>query len=171
MSTSSQDSASSKIRLLQKGKYVFIDALKEEHSDSASVPFFTAKAILVVEHATGFTGDIAVVNLSDLILRQSTYIDENGKQIEAHKLYTWPRNLGSTEQWVAAKREFLNQYILNFPVEVLSLQESNGVTWKYISPENFKKIPPGLQASSDFREFADHQHEYFFLRRPLNEPK
>ncbi|SDZ94118.1 hypothetical protein [Pedobacter hartonius] len=171
MSTFSQESASKKTQLLQKGKYVFTDELKEELTEGLSVPFFTAKAIVIKENAAEFSGDIAVFNISDLILRQSTYIDENGKMTEAHKLYIWPHNLGSTAQWTAAKQEFLNQYILNFPIEILSLQESNGVTWKFISPENFKKIPASIQASPEFRDFADHQEEYIFLRRPLNEPK
>jgi hypothetical protein len=171
MSDSTPGLAPGKPQLLQKGKYAFIDALQTMQPEGATVPFFVAKAILMVETAAGFTGDVSVINISDLILKQSTYIDENGKPIEAHKLYTWPRNLGSTEQWTAAKAEFLNQYILNFPIEVLSLQESNGVTWRYISPENFKEIPRNVQASPAFREYADHQHEYFFLRRPANDPK
>jgi hypothetical protein len=157
--------------LLQKGKYVFIDELKQEQPEGVSVPFFTAKAIMILEKDGILSGEIATVNVSDLILKQSSYLDETGKIIEAHKLYTWPRNLGSTPGWAAAKQEFLNQFILNFPIEIVSLQESNGVTWKYITPENFKDLPENIQGSADFQEFAAHKNEYFFLRRPMNEPQ
>ena len=171
MSTFSQEYSQKHVQSLKKGKYVFIDSLKEEQDENASVPFFTAKAIIIAENHESFTGDIAVLNLSDLILKQSAYIDENGKITEAHKLYTWPRNLGSTPQWTAAKHEFLNQYILNFPIEVLSLQESNGVTWRFITPENFKKTPANIKTSPEFEEYLANQAEYFFLRRPLKDPK
>lgn len=171
MSTLSQDNNPELPRLLQKGRYVFVGSLHEEQEKNASVPYFTAKAILIEEHTDTAAEDVAMLKLSDLILRQSTYIDENGKSIEAHKLYTWPRNLGSTAEWTAAKYEFLNQYILNFPLEVISLQESDGLTWRFITPEQFKKIPAGIQASSAFQEYVAHQEEYFFLRRPVNEPK
>lgn len=157
--------------LIQKGKYVFIDELKQEQPEGVSVPFFTAKAIMILEKDGILSGEIATVNVSDLILKQSSYLDETGKVIEAHKLYTWPRNLGSTPGWAAAKQEFLNQFILNFPIEIVSLQESNGVTWKYITPENFKDLPENIQGSVDFQEFASHKNEYFFLRRPMNEPQ
>lgn len=157
--------------LLQKGKYVFIDNLEQEHPQGVSVPFFTAKAIIILEKDGVLSGEISTVNVSDLILKQSSYLDETGKIIEAHKLYTWPRNLGSTPGWAAAKQEFLNQFILNFPIEIVSLQESNGVTWKYITPENFKDFPETIQGSADFQEFTAHKNEYFFLRRPVNEPK
>ena len=157
--------------LLQKGKYVFIDNLQEIYKEGSSVPFFSAKAILIIEKDGKLTGDIQTVNISDLILKQSSYIDETGKTIEAHKLYTWPRNLGSTKEWSASKQEFLNQFVLNYPIEILSIQESNGITWKYVTPENFKDFPDDIRGSVSFQEFADHKNEYFFLRRPLNEPK
>jgi hypothetical protein len=163
--TQKQDPKSSP--LFKKGKYVFTGLLKEEQDEHANVPYFTARAIMIQENNDTFTGDISVLKLSDLILRQSTYIDEHGKMIEAHRLYTWPRNLGSTPEWSAAKYEFLNQYILNFPIEVLSLQESNGLTWRFISPEQFKKTPPAIYATPEFQEYVAKQDEYFFLRRPL----
>ncbi|MBB6500081.1 hypothetical protein [Pedobacter cryoconitis] len=168
---SSEDQPAAAILLFNKGKYVFTDNLTEVHPEGVSVPFFSAKAILITTENDQLHGDIAAVKISDLILKQSSYIDENGKVLEAHKLYTWPRNLGSNAQWAACKREFLDEFVLNFPIEIISLQESGGVTWRYITPENFKNFPGDIQASSGFQEFARHQGEYFFLRRPLNEPK
>ena len=156
---------------LQKGKYVFIDHLQEVFKEGASVPFFSATAIMVIEKEGELIGDIQTVNISDLILKQSSYVDENGKTIEAHQLYTWPRNLGSTIEWSASKQEFLNQFVLNFPIEILSVQESNGITWKYITPENFKNTTGDIRGSVGFQDYADHKNDYFFLRRPLNTPK
>ena len=168
---SSKDQPSANVLTFQKGKYVFTDQLEEVHSEGASVPFLTAKAILITAEKDSFKGDIATVKISDLILKQSIFIDDHGKAVEAHKLYVWPRNLGSTKEWTANKLEFLNEFVLNFPIEIISLEESNGVTWKYITPEHFKKIPESIEASSSFQDYAAHQSEYFFLRRPLNEPK
>ena len=156
---------------LQKGRYVFVDQINEELAEGAIVPTLSAKAICIIEKNGLLHGQANKINLSDLILKQSTYIDGNGKMIEAHKLYTWPRNLGSTTDWTAAKKEFLNQFILNFPIEVISLQESNGVTWKYITPEEFKRFPDDIPADPDFKHFACHKNEYFFLRRPIDQPK
>jgi len=171
MSTSNQPIPSCQTLLLQKGRYVFVDQLTEELAEGAIVPTLSAKAICIIEKNGLLHGQANKINLSDLILKQSTYIDGNGKMIEAHKLYTWPRNLGSTTDWTAAKKEFLNQYILNFPIEVISLQESNGVTWKYITPEEFKRFPDDIVADPDFKHFASQKNEYFFLRRPIDEPK
>ncbi|QNK61874.1 hypothetical protein H7F33_15105 [Pedobacter sp. PAMC26386] len=168
---SSRDQPSADVLVFRKGKYVFTANLEEEQPEGVSVPFFSAEAIMVTENEGSLQGDIAKIKISDLILKQSSFIDENGKVLEAHKLYIWPRNLGSTKEWTANKQEFLNEFILNFPIEIISLQESNGVTWRYITPENFKKLPDDIQGSDRFQEYATHQSEYFFLRRPLNEPK
>ena len=156
---------------IKKGKYVFTDELTEVQDPAQSVPYFTAQAIMIMENEGDFFGDTGTVRISDLILKQSTYIDESGKNIEAHKLYIWPRNLGNTKEWTAAKKEFLTEFVLNFPLEVLSVQENNGVTWKYITPENFKKFPEDIRTFESFREFADQRKEYFFLRRPVYIPK
>lgn len=156
---------------LRKGKYVFIGDLAEGQAEGASVPFFYAKGIFIGEVDGNLTGEVLPVNISDLILKQSEFLDENGKAVEAHKLYTWPRNLGSTEQWSACKKDFLNEFVMNFPIEVLGLRENNGVLWKFITPEVFKKIPEGIQGTKEFTEFAENKQEYFFLRKPVNEAK
>jgi len=170
MATSADKTADS-IKLFKKGKYVFTGALTIVQEEGASVPYFSAEAIAIIEKDGKFEGDVVNVKLSDLILKQSSYIDENGKVLEAHKLYVWPRNLGSTTQWTAGKEEFLNEFVMNFPIDVLSLEESNGVTWKYITPEEFKDIPEGINSSVSFKEYREHMDEYFFLRRPLKDVK
>lgn len=153
---------------LQKGKYVFMDNLEELYQDGSPVPALVAKAISISEKDGVLTGDVALMNVSDLILKQSSYIDENGRVLEAHKLYTWPRNLGSTKDWTASKIAFITQYILNFPIEVISTAENAALTWKFISPENFKNFPEGTSGSEAFQDFASHKEEYFFLRQPIN---
>lgn len=171
MSALKEDSPSGKTALLQKGKYVFTELLQTDYNEGSSIPYFYAKAIFITGKESLLIGDTGFVNLSDLILKQSTFIDDQGKSIEAHKLYTWPRNLGSTNEWTASKREFLEEFIMNFPIEILSLQDQNGLTWRYISPENFKTLPENISMSDDFSAYAAHQEEYFFLRRTMNDPK
>lgn len=171
MSNFSSEIPEEKVALLQKGKYVFTGNLKEGQSAQANVPFFYAEAIVITEENGEFKGDIVPVNVSDLILKQSDFIEDTGQVIEAHKLYVWPRNLGSTAQWSASKTEFLNEFVLNFPIEIINTKESNGLVWKYITPENFKKLPEGIQGSAAFDDYVKHQNEYFFLRRPPKEPK
>lgn len=157
--------------LLQKGKYAFIDLLTEQKEEQDIVPYFSAKAIAITEKEGKFYGDVALFKLSDLILKSSVYIDEQGKNIEAHKLYIWPRNLVSTAEWTAAKQQFLNDFVLFFPIEVLSVQEYGGVTWRFITPENFKNLPAGIAGSESFQEFASNPDDYFFLRRLVDGPK
>lgn len=171
MSALSEDTASKKIALLEKGKYVFIDELDTAYQEGSAIPFFFAKAIFMVEREGIIQGELRNVNISDLILKQSSYINEQQQLIEAHKLYIWPRNLGSTNEWTAAKREFLNEFVMNFPIQILSLQENNGVTWKHISPETFKKTPESIVATPEFEQYNATKESYFFLRRPITEPQ
>jgi hypothetical protein len=159
------------ILTLQKGKYVFMDELQEVYHADSPVPALLARAIRITEKEGVLFGEMGLLKLSDLILKQSAYHDEAGKIIEAHKLYTWPRNLGSTKEWTASKIEFINQYILNFPIEILAVQPTEGISWKYISPENFKNFPAEITGTASFMDFAAHKDEYFFLRRPINEPQ
>jgi len=171
MSALKEESSSAKTALLQKGKYVFTALLQTDYNEGSSIPYFYAEAISITEKEQSFTGNTGPVNLSDLILKQSTFIDDHGKSIEAHKLYTWPRNLGSTNEWTASKREFLEEFVMNFPIEILSLQDQNGVTWRYISPEDFRELPQGIIMSAAFTRYAAHQEEYFFLRRLTDNPE
>lgn len=159
------------LQVLEKGKYVFTSELEEHKIATSPIPLLTAKGFSITETDGPSVGKVIRANISELILRQSVYRDENGKMIEAHRLYTWPSDLGSTPEWTAAKRRFLDQFVLNFPLEILSRDASGGITWRYITPENFKKFPPDLSGSAEFMEFASHSADYFFLRRPVNLPR
>jgi hypothetical protein len=171
MSQSLADHNTGELLSFQKGKYVFMDELQEVYHADSPVPALMARAIRITEQDGVLYGDTGLLKLSDLILKQSAYQDETGRIIEAHKLYTWPRNLGSTKEWTACKIDFINQYILNFPIEVLALQQPEGISWKYISPENFKNFPADISGTAAFMEFAAQKDDYFFLRRPINEPR
>lgn len=155
---------------LHRGKYVFTGQLMIQHHEGLSVPYLIAEAIAIQKVQDGVKGDITFFRVSDLIQKSSSFVDEDGKIIEAHKLYTWPRNLGSTVEWTAAKQSFITDFILNFPIEVISLQDG-GVTWKFITPENFKNTPTDIVATTAFRKYLQEQDQYFFLRRPLNNPR
>lgn len=152
---------------LQKGKYVFINNLFTSELTDNTVPDLYAEALQLSLQEGTLYGDRALTGLHELISRQSVFITEDGQPVEAHKLYTWPRNLGSTAEWTACKQDFLQAHVLNYPLEVLSVQDNGGLTWTYITPENFKDFPDDLPGSAGFREFAKNRKEYFFLRRPL----
>jgi len=157
--------------LLQKGRYVFTENLEVIENEGSSVPIIAAKGFTITEKDGLVYGDFALVNISDLILKTAAYRDDNGRLIEAHKLYTWPRNLGSTEEWTQAKTEYLSQQVLNFPIEVTATAEEGGLSWTFITPERFKSLPKDMEMSTGFKHFADQPQDYFFLRRPVNEPR
>ncbi|MET3113753.1 hypothetical protein AAKU52_001482 [Pedobacter sp. CG_S7] len=154
----------------KKGKLVFIEALKEESTIDLAVTYFTAKALVISEKDGEYYGTVEVLNISDLIQKTSIYVYDGLNTREAHKLYTWPVNLGDSKSWGESKRIFLEQQVLNFPINILAVQEEKYLTWEFISPEQFKNIPSGLQASPEFQNYLDHKEEYFFLRKERNEP-
>jgi len=156
--------------LFKKGKLVFIEALKEESSEELAIPYFTAKALVISEIDGQYYGTVEVLNISDLIQKTSNYVYDGVNIREAHKLYTWPVNLGDSKAWGDSKRIFLEQQVMNFPINILSVQEDKHLTWEFISPEQFKNISAGLQASPEFQNYLDHKEEYFFLRKEKNEP-
>lgn len=153
----------------KKGKLVFIEALKEESSEELAIPYFTAKALVISEIDGQYYGTVEVLNISDLIQKTSNYVYDGVNTREAHKLYTWPVNLGDSKAWGDSKRIFLEQQVMNFPINILSVQEDKYLTWEFISPEQFKNIPARLHASPEFQNYLDHKEEYFFLRKEKNE--
>ena len=68
------DKTGHSINLLKKGKYVFTGALTIVQEEGASVPYFSAEAIAIIEKDSEFEGDVIHVKLSDLILKQSSYL-------------------------------------------------------------------------------------------------
>ncbi len=156
--------------LFKKGKLVFTDSLEEENSLGLNIPYYTASALVITEEEDGIFGTIGTLNISDLILKTSAYVYDGTNKQEAHHLFTWPRNLGDRKAWSESKRIFLHQHVMNFPIQILDVTEENHITWQFITPEVFKKTPPGLQASPAFQNYLDHIDEYFFLRKDRKDP-
>jgi hypothetical protein len=156
--------------LFKKGKLVFTEDLKEDITPDSNVPYFTAKALVISEADGHFVGSVKVLKISDLIQKTSAYVYDGVHKQEAHKLYTWPTNLGDHKAWGESKRIFLAQHVMNFPISISAVENKNHITWKFINPEEFKATPPGIQASPEFQDYLDHQEAYFFLRKDKNEP-
>lgn len=156
--------------MFKKSKLVFLDHLQQHYPKDGGAAYFTATALVIAEHDGKYTGSRETLRISDLILKQSSFIYDGTHTREAHKLYTWPKNLGDMEAWAASKKIFLEQHILNFPIRIQSVQDEHHLTWEFITPEQFKKTPQDLQASADFQEYLDHSQEYFFLRKERNDP-
>jgi hypothetical protein len=156
--------------LFKKGKLVFIDGLQEQSTPESNTPYFTAKALVIAEEDGQFFGSVEVLKISDLIQKSSNYVYDGVNSREAHRLYTWPANLGDNKAWSESKRIFLSQHVMNFPIQILSVQQENQITWEFITPEKFKKTPEGLQATPEFQQYLDHINEYFFLRKERNDP-
>lgn len=156
--------------MFKKGKLVFIDHLQQHTPEGDSAPYFTASALVIAEKNGQYFGTVEELNISDLILKQSSFIYDGVNSREAHKLYTWPRNLGDMEAWAKSKKEFLEQHVLNFPIQIQSVQGKHHVTWEYITPEQFKKTPEDIHSSEAFQHYLDHIQEYFFLRKERRDP-
>lgn len=153
------------------GKYVFTGNLQERLLAENPVPVIWADGLRMHLSDGKQVGDSGRFPVSDLILKSSVFLEDDGRKLEAHKLYTWPANLGITKHWTAAKTSFLQEFILNFPIEIISVHPEQGLTWKFITPEQFKKFPENFEAKSAFKDFFAHPETYFFLRRPLQDPK
>ena len=156
--------------LFKKGKLVFTDELQQDSLPNG-VAYFTAKAIVITTDHSHARGDIETLKVSDLILKQAKFVTDGVNTIEAHKLYSWPAQLGDNNAWAASKTAFIEEHILNFPIEIISVDEEHHPTWTFITPEEFKKFPEGLDTSPAFQEYLDRQETYFFLRKERNDPK
>jgi len=157
--------------LFKKGQLVFIDTLQQEFDQNTGIPFFTARALVISNDDGAFTGSLQTLKISDLISKLSNFIYDGVNSREAHKLYTWPINLGDSAAWAESKRSFIERHVMNFPIRIQQVKNENQVTWEFITPEQFKKAPAHLQATADFQHYLDHQAEYFFLRKEKKDPQ
>jgi len=154
----------------KKGNLVFIEDLKEETSAGSNVTYFTAKALVIAKSDGQYFGTVETLKISELIQKTSAYMYDGVHQREAHKLYTWPANLGDHQAWTESKRIFLMQHVMNFPIRIIDVKADHHLVWEFITPEQFKNTPPDLQFSPEFQHYLDNQHAYFFLRKEKNEP-
>lgn len=155
--------------IFKKGKLVFTDELQQEQLPNGAA-YFTAKALAIVTENNENHGLVATLKVSDLIQKQARFVTDGVNTIEAHKLFTWPSRLGDHEAWADSKRAFIEAHLMNFPIEIISVDADQFPTWTYITPEQFKKVPANLEASAAFQQYLDEQGSYFFLRKDRNEP-
>lgn len=156
--------------MFKKGTLVFTDGLKLHEGAGLSAPYFTARAIVVAQSGDQYHGSIEELQISDLILKQSSFLYDGVNTREAHKLYTWPRNLGDHKAWAESKKAFLEQHVMHFPLQIRAVEQEHHLTWEFITPEQFKKMPAGITYDEAFRDFYEHPGNYFFLRKERNDP-
>lgn len=132
------------LQQLRTGKYLFFGSLLKLESQNVMVAGFSAKAIGIFSNRSEAAA-IQEYDISPLISKRSTHLHEE-KFIEAHKLYTWPVNLGDPQSWASSKYRFFEQHLMNQAIEVLNLSEDQQITWKFIPLSYFQLAAKEAQA-------------------------
>lgn len=133
------------LQQLSTGKYLFFGMPVQQEGQNVMVAGFSAKAIAIPNNKLGVAASIQEYDISPLISKRSTHlIDE--KLIEAHKLYTWPANLGDPKAWASSKYLFFEQHLINQAIEVLKVSEDHQITWKFIPLSFFQAAVKEAQA-------------------------
>ncbi|WGQ10294.1 hypothetical protein QG516_01335 [Pedobacter gandavensis] len=133
------------LQQLSTGKYLFFGSPVQQEGHNVVVAGFSAKAIAIQSHESGAAASIQEYDISPLISKRSTHVIEE-KLIEAHKLYTWPANLGDPKAWASSKYLFFEQHLINQAIEVLNVSEDHQITWKFIPLSFFQAAVKEAQA-------------------------
>ena len=133
------------LQQLSVGKYLFFGSPVQEEGQNVMVAGFSAKAIGIPSKESVTAASIQDYDISPLISKRSTHLLED-KLIEAHKLYTWPANLGDPKAWASSKYLFFEQHLINQPIEVLNVSEDQQITWKFIPLSFFQSAAKEAQA-------------------------
>ncbi|WP_316748409.1 hypothetical protein [Pedobacter gandavensis] len=132
---------------LTTGKYLFFGKPHQQESQNVLVVGFIGSALRITNNESGLHAAIQEFDISPLLSKTSTHILEE-KSIEAHKLYTWPANLGDPKAWASSKQLFFEQHLMNQPIAVLKVQEEQQITWKFITDTEFRASAEEAQAVS-----------------------
>ncbi|ALL06599.1 hypothetical protein AQ505_14500 [Pedobacter sp. PACM 27299] len=133
------------LQQLSTGKYLFFGKPVQQEGQNVMVAGFSAKAIGIPNNKLGVAASIQEYDISLLISKRSTHLIEE-KLIEAHKLYTWPANLGDPKAWASSKYLFFEQHLINQAIEVLKVSEDHQITWKFIPLSFFQTAVKEAQA-------------------------
>ncbi|MBB2147760.1 hypothetical protein [Pedobacter gandavensis] len=133
------------LQQLTPGKYLFFGSPSQLEGQNHLVVGFSAKALGITKNESGIHAAIQQFDISPLISKISTHILEE-KSIEAHKLYTWPANLGDPKAWASSKQLFFEQHLMNQAIEVLKVLEDQQISWKFIPISSFRTLAEEAQA-------------------------
>lgn len=135
------------LQQLAPGKYLFFGSPTQLEGQNHLVVGFSANALGIVNTEFGSLAAIQEFDISPLLAKSSTHLVEE-KAIEAHKLYTWPANLGDPKGWASSKQLFFEQHLMNQAIEILKVQEIQQITWKFIPASSFRTSVQEAQAVS-----------------------
>ena len=135
------------LQQLTPGKYLFFGTPAQQEGQNIMVSGFSAKAIALINCDSSIEATVQEYDISSLISKRSTHILD-GKFMEAHKLYTWPTNLGDPKAWASSKQVFFEQHLINQAIEVLNVLEEQQITWKFIPLPLFQSAAKEAQAVS-----------------------
>ncbi|WP_316838805.1 hypothetical protein [Pedobacter gandavensis] len=135
------------LQQLTTGKYLFFGSPYTQEGQNLFVIEFKASAVGIHNDASGIRASVQDYNISPLLSKTSSHVLEE-KIIEAHKLYTWPANLGDPKAWAASKQSFFEQHLINHPIEIMMVLEEQHITWKFIPLSDFKAEIEEAQATS-----------------------
>lgn len=138
---------------LTKGKYLFFGIPQQLDGQNIMVVQFSAAALAIQPSESGCTASIEEYEIGPLLSKRSTHIKAE-KTLEAHKLYTWPANLGDPQAWANSKRLFFEVHLMNQAIEVLNVLDEQQLVWKFISKSEFKSSVEEAQAVNLLSDIA-----------------
>ncbi|MCX2453920.1 hypothetical protein OQX61_21815 [Pedobacter sp. PLR] len=133
------------LQQLTTGKYLFFGKPARVEGQNIMVVEFSGTALGITNSESVLHAAVQEFDISPLLSKTSTHILEE-KPIEAHKLYTWPANLGDPKAWASSKQLFFEQHLMNQPIEVLNVQENQQITWRFIPVTVFRALAEEAQA-------------------------
>lgn len=130
---------------LTTGKYLFLGIPEPIEGQNSMVTAFGSTAVHISSTEVGWIAKFDTYDISALISKTSIHLLEE-RAIEAHKLYTWPANLGDPKAWASSKQHFFEQHLMNAAIEILNVVEDQQITWKFIPLSTFKALIKETQA-------------------------
>lgn len=138
---------SAELKQLAIEKYLFFGVPQHLESQNIMVVQFSASALAILPGQLGLNASIQQYEIGPLLSKRSTHLKED-QSFEAHKLYTWPANLGDPQAWANCKRQFFETHLINHPIEILNVIDEQQIVWKFIQESEFRSSVEEAQTVS-----------------------
>ncbi|WP_316821824.1 hypothetical protein [Pedobacter gandavensis] len=133
------------LQQLRTGLYLFFGTPSAHEGQNTMVTGFSATAIHISKDEADSKVSVEEYHIHSLLAKTSDHM-LGEKSIEAHKLYTWPANLGDPKAWAYSKQSFFEQHLMNQAIEILNVGAAAQITWKFIPLAKFKSTAIEAQA-------------------------
>lgn len=133
------------LKQLTTGKYLFFGAAQHLEGQNIMVVQFSASALAIQPDQSRLSASIQHYEIGPLLSKRSTHLKED-QSLEAHKLYTWPANLGDPQAWANSKRQFFETHLISHPIEILNVMDEQQIVWKFIPESEFRSSVEEAQA-------------------------